>query len=65
MGSARARIAALAAKELAELRASPMVMAGPLWMLLTAVATPFAVAVGVPWWTGESLADAEDLVALA
>ena len=65
MGSGRDRIAALAAKELAELRAAPLVLVGPLVMLLTAVATPFAVAVGVPWWTGESLADAEDLVGMA
>jgi ABC-2 type transport system permease protein len=65
MGSGRDRIAALAAKELAELRAAPLVLAGPLVMLLTAVATPFAVAVGVPWWTGESLASSEDLVSLA
>ena len=26
---------------------------------------PFAVAIGVPWWSGEALADAEDLVAMA
>ena len=65
MNSGRARISALAGKELAELRAAPLVLTGPLLMLLTAVAMPFVVAVGVPWWSGESLADAEDLVAMA
>jgi ABC-2 type transport system permease protein len=59
------RIAALAAKELAELRAAPFVLAGPLLMLLTAVAMPLVVAIGVPRWSGEALADAEDLVAMA
>ena len=59
------RVLALAAKEWWDLRATPSVMAGPLLMLATAVAVPFAVAFGVPAWTGESLADAEDLVALA
>jgi ABC-2 type transport system permease protein len=65
MSSRRTRIAALAAKELAELRAAPLVLAGPLLMLLTAVAMPFVVAIGVPSWSGEALADAEDLVAMA
>jgi ABC-2 type transport system permease protein len=65
MGSSLARVAALAAKELAELRATPSVLGGPLLMLATAVAVPFAVAVGVPWWTGEALTDAEDLVIMA
>jgi ABC-2 type transport system permease protein len=65
MGSGVERVAALAIKELAELRATPSVLVGPLAMLVTAVAVPFVVAIGVPWWAGESLADAEDLVALA
>jgi ABC-2 type transport system permease protein len=65
MGDATARIRALVAKELAELRAAPAVLAGPLVMLVTAVAVPFVVAIGVPWWAAESLADAEDLVAMA
>lgn len=59
------RLRALAAKEVAELRAAPAVLAGPIAMLVTAVAVPFVVVVGVPWWVGESLADAEDLVAMA
>jgi ABC-2 type transport system permease protein len=65
MGRSRARVAALAAKELAELRATPSVLGGPLLMLATAVVVPFAVAIGVPWWSGEALADAEDLVTMA
>lgn len=65
MGNAVSRVRALAVKELAELRAAPAVLAGPVLMLVTAVAVPFGVAIGVPWWAGESLADAEDLAALA
>jgi ABC-2 type transport system permease protein len=65
MGSGRTRIAVLAAKELAELRAGPLVLAGPLLMLLTAAIIPLVVAIGVPRWTGEPLAEAEDLVAMA
>jgi ABC-2 type transport system permease protein len=65
MGSAVSRIRALVRKELAELRAAPGVLAGPVLMLVTAVAVPFGVAIGVPWWAGESLADAEDLVEMA
>lgn len=65
MGRSRARVAALAGKELAELRATPSVLGGPLLMLATAVAVPFAIAIGVPWWSGEALADAEDLVTMA
>ncbi len=59
------RIGAVAAKDLAELRATPAVLVGPLAMLATAVAVPLGVAIGVPAWTGESLQDADDLVALA
>ena len=65
MGSAVSRLQALVGKEMAELRAAPAVLAGPVLMLVTAVAVPFGVAIGVPWWAGESLADAEDLVAMA
>lgn len=65
MGSAVSRLRALVGKEIAELRATPAVMVGPVLMLVTAVAVPFGVAIGVPWWTGESLADAEDLAAMA
>jgi ABC-2 type transport system permease protein len=65
MGEAVSRMRALAAKELAELRAAPAVLAGPMVMLATAVAVPFLVAIGVPWWAAESLADAEDLAAMA
>ncbi|MGD9901907.1 MAG: ABC transporter permease subunit [Vicinamibacterales bacterium] len=64
MGS-RMRIGAVIAKEFAELRATPSVLLGPLAMLATAVAVPLAVAVGIPAWTGETLAAADDLVALA
>jgi ABC-2 type transport system permease protein len=65
MGSAVLRLQALVGKELAELRAAPGVLAGPVLMIVAAVAVPFGVAIGVPWWAGESLADAEDLVAMA
>jgi ABC-2 type transport system permease protein len=65
MGDAVSRMRALAAKELAELQAAPAVLTAPMVMLVTAVAVPFAVAIGVPWWAAESLADAEDLVAMA
>jgi ABC-2 type transport system permease protein len=65
MGSGVSRLRALALKELAELRAGPAVLAGPVMMLVTSVAVPFVVAIGVPWWAGESLADAEDLVTMA
>ena len=34
-------------------------------MLLTAAIIPLVVAIGVPRWTGEPLAEAEDLVAMA
>ncbi len=63
--SSRQRVVALAVKEWWDLRAVPGVLGGPLLMLATAVAVPFAVTLGVPAWTGEPLADAEDLVALA
>lgn len=64
MGS-RDRIAAIVAKELAELRATPAVLLGPLAMLATAVVVPLVVAIGMPAWTGEPLGEAGDLVALA
>ena len=63
--SSVARIRALLAKEAAELRAGKGVLVAPLIMLLTAVAVPFLVAIGVPAWSGETLDDAEDMVALA
>jgi ABC-2 type transport system permease protein len=59
------RVHALAAKEVAELRAAPGVLVAPLLMLVTAVAMPFVVAVGVPAWSGEAADSTEDLVALA
>lgn len=59
------RMRALMAKETAELRASPLVLMTPLLMLLTAVAMPLVLAVGVPAWSGEALGDAGDLVAMA
>jgi len=64
MGS-RSRIAAIVAKELAELAATPGVLLGPAAMLATAVVVPLVVAIGIPAWTGEPLAAADDLVALA
>ncbi|MGD9906836.1 MAG: ABC transporter permease subunit, partial [Vicinamibacterales bacterium] len=64
MGS-RGRIAAIVAKELAELAATPAVLLGPAAMLATAVVVPLVVAIGIPAWTGEPLAAADDLVALA
>ena len=63
--SSLARLRALLAKEAAELRAGKGVLLAPLVMLLTAVAVPFVVAIGVPAWSGETLDDAEDVVALA
>ncbi len=59
------RVRALMAKETAELRAAPGVLVTPLLMLLTAVALPFVIVVGVPAWTGEALGGADDLVELA
>ena len=53
------------AKEVAELCAAKGVLVTPLLMLLTAVAMPLVIAVGAPAWSGESLAAADDLVALA
>lgn len=59
------RVRALMAKEAAELRAASAVLVTPLVMLLTAVAMPLGIAVGAPAWSGEPLAAADDLVALA
>lgn len=59
------RVRALMVKETAELRAAPGVLVTPLLMLLTAVALPFVIVVGVPAWTGEALGGADDLVELA
>ncbi len=60
-----ARVGALMRKEAAELRAAPGVLLTPLVMLLTAVALPFGIIVGVPAWSGEALGSADDLVDLA
>lgn len=60
-----ARVRAVMAKEVAELRAAPLVLVTPLVMLVTAVAMPFVLAVAVPAWSGEALADADDLVGMA
>lgn len=65
MNLSRRRLAALLHKDLVELRAAPGVLIGPAAMVATAVAMPLAVAVGVPWWAGEPLDRASDLVALA
>lgn len=59
-----ARISALVAKEIAELRAAKGVLLGPLAMLATAVVMPVAIAVGVPAWSGEGLGAAEELARL-
>jgi ABC-2 type transport system permease protein len=59
------RLLALMHKEAADLRTAPGVLLGPLAMLAVAVATPLAVAVVLPAWSGERLDDAGDLVELA
>jgi ABC-2 type transport system permease protein len=60
------RIAALLGKELADLRGNPSVFIPALITGAISIVIPFAIAVAVPYVTGERLSDATDLrVALA
>ena len=56
----RARIAALLAKELADLRQNPSVFVPAIVTALASLALPFIVAVLVPALTGERLSDSSD-----
>lgn len=55
------RIRALVAKELADLRQHPGVFVPGLLTGFAAILLPFFVAVIVPWFTGERLADSSDV----
>ena len=54
------RIAALMRKDLADLGQNPGVFLPPILTGLMAMALPFALAIGVPYFTGEPLSDSSD-----
>jgi len=55
------RVAALLAKEFADLRHNPGVFLPAILTAIISIALPFFVAVIVPAWTGEQLSDSSDL----
>jgi len=54
------RIAALVAKDFAELRKSPGIFVPALLTGCAAILYPFVIAVLIPYFTGEQLADSSD-----
>lgn len=64
-GHSTARVAAIVAKDLAELRVSKGVLFGPLAMLATAVIMPLAVAVWLPSWSASAMDTAAELAEMA
>src|SRR5581483_4759316 len=54
------RIAALLGKELAELRGNPSVIIPAMITGAISIVIPFAIAVGVPYFSGERLSDSSD-----
>jgi ABC-2 type transport system permease protein len=58
------RTLALLAKELADLRRNPGVFAPAILTGIIALALPFVVAIGIPYFTGERLSDSSDFRAI-
>ena len=59
------RIAALLAKELADLRGNPAVFVPALITGFFSIVMPFMIAVAVPYFTGEHLSDSSDFTIAA
>ena len=55
------RIAALLGKELADLRSNPAVFIPAIFTGVISIVMPFVIAVAVPYFSGERLADSSDL----